>query len=715
MRKAAFVTVVLLGLWGCTALTTSYRLGVQAELSRDWDAAIAHYERASLENPREPVYRVALVRAKIQASLVHLRTARTLAAQDKKAEAVDEYKKALFYDPANNTVIAELKALTAEPVPAGTPAVDVWAPPVRLAVGPDKLDLKFTEAQTKDIFQALGKSAGISIVYDETYKDMPQTVDLSGRTFEEAVNYLCTASRNFSRVIDARTLIIVPDNPMKRLQYEVNAIRTFYLSNVVAQDVQNALLAMLRTSYKSPNIIADKTLNSLTIRDTPAVIQLAEKLIRAWDKARPEVLIDLEILEVSRVNLNKLGIELSQGYASVRYNEGEASAESAGWSKIKNFKPTNLTNLDISVPSAVLHFLETDADTKIIAQPRLRGIGEEEMKYVVGQKVPIVKTTFQPIAAGGVSSQPLTSFDYQDVGIDIKIKPHVHMEKEVTIELDLKITSLAGTGYADIPIINTREIKNTLRLKDGETNLLAGLLRDEERTSIKGLPYLAKIPILGRLFGSTTTAIEQTDVILTITPHIIRSIPIGDEDMKPLWVELEGLGGGGEAEFVPEEYAEGQVPDRLREPGAPTAEEEAQAGQNQIFLNPPNFEVPQKREFRISVNLMAEQEIGTLAVNIGYDSSIVIIKSIEQGGLVTQLGQKTPFLSNFDNGSGSCTMGFSSPDPARGVRGAGNMAVLVFEAVAPGEAVVSLTGVTANSPSGKPIIFETQDAQIVVR
>jgi general secretion pathway protein D len=712
MRKAAFLTIVLLGLWGCATLATSYRLGVEAELNKDWEDAIVRYERAALENPREPVYRVALLRVKVQASLSSIYAARVHAAQGRKEEAEAAYRKALGFDPSNSTAAAELKALTAPPPTAK--AVDIWEPPVKLAFGPGKLDLKFSEAQLKDIFLALGKESGINVVYDETYKDVPLTVDLSGRTYEEALGYLCMASRNFYRAVDARTVIVVPDNPMKRLQYEENAIRIFYLSSVVAQDVQNALLAMLRSSYKTPNIIADKTLNSLTIRDTPAVIKLAEELIRRWDKAKPEVLVDLEILEVSRVNLNRLGVELSSGYGTVRYNEGDASAEDAGWSKIGDFDPTRAANLDISVPSAVIHFLETDADTKVIAQPRLRGLAEEEMKFVVGQKVPIVKTTFQPIAAGGVSSQPLTNFDYQDVGIDIKVKPHVHREKEVTLELELKITSLAGTGYADIPIINTREIKNTFRLKEGEANLLAGLLRDEERTSVKGIPYLSRIPIIGRLFGSTETQIDQTDVILTITPHIIRSIAVGDEDDKPLWVALEGLGGG-EGEYYPEEYVNEGMPDRIREPGEQFADEEAQAGQNQIFLNPPSFEIPQKREFRISVNVMSEQEVGTLSINVGFDSSVLTLKTIEQGGLVTQLGTTTPFLSSFDNGSGSCTLGFSSPDPARGVRGAGNLAVLVFEATAQGESIITVTGITASGPTGKTVIFETQDAQVVVR
>ncbi|MBN2206079.1 MAG: hypothetical protein JW742_01625 [Candidatus Aminicenantes bacterium] len=712
MRKAVCLSIVLLGLWGCLALSSSYRLGIEAEINRDWDAAIASYERAALENPREPVYRVALLRAKVQASLAAIYAARLQAAQGLKDEAAVSYRKALSYDASNSTALAELKALTAPPAPAK--AVDLWEPPVKLAFGPGQLDLKFNEAQLKDIFLALGKESGVNVVYDEQYKDVPLTVDLSGRTHEEALKYLCMASRNFYRPVDARTVIIVPDNPMKRLQYEENAIKIFYLSNVVAQDVQNGLLAMLRSSYKTPNIIADKTLNSLTIRDTPAVIQLAEQLIRRWDKAKPEVWVDLEILEVSRTNLNKLGVELSAGYGTVRYNEGEASAEETGWTKLRNFDPTASANLDISVPSAVIHFLETNADTKIIAQPRLRGLAEEEMKFVVGQKVPVIKTTFQPVAAGGVSSQPLTNFDYQDVGIDIKVKPHVHAEKEVTLELELKITSLAGTGYADIPIINTREIKNTFRLKEGEANLLAGLLRDEERTSVRGIPYLSSIPILGRLFGSTQIQAEQTDVVLTITPHIIRTIAVAEDEHKPLWVALEGLGGG-EGEYYPEEYYDEDMPGRIREPGEMFADEEEQAGQNQIFLNPPSFEVPQKREFRISVNIMAEQEIGTLSLNIGYDASVLTLKTIEQGGLVSQLGTTTPFLSNIDNGAGLCTLGFSSTDPARGVRGAGNLAVLVFEATAQGESIVTVTGIDASGPTGRPVIFDTQDAEVIVR
>jgi len=154
MRKAAFLTTVLLGLWGCVALTSSYRLGVEAELNKDWDAAIGFYERSALENPREPVYRVALLRVKIQASLASIYAARVHAAQGRKEEAETAYRKALSYDPSNNTAVAELKALTAEP-PAAEP-VDVWEPPIKLAFGPGKLDLKFTEAQLKDIFRALG-------------------------------------------------------------------------------------------------------------------------------------------------------------------------------------------------------------------------------------------------------------------------------------------------------------------------------------------------------------------------------------------------------------------------------------------------------------------------------------------------------------------------------------------------------------------------------
>jgi general secretion pathway protein D len=512
-------------------------------------------------------------------------------------------------------------------------------------------------------------------------------------------------------------LIVVPDQPVKRIQYEQNAIKVFYLSNISAQDIFAALQQMLRSQIRAPNIFVDKNLNTVTIRDTPGNIKLAAELIKRWDKAKGEVIIDLEIMEVSRQKLREIGVELENALVGLRYAGPGAAADdtSAGWYNLAELEMGKSSSYQISLPGALVNFLQTDADTKVLAQPRLRGVSDEELKSLVGQKVPIPQTTFTPIAAGGVSQQPITSFTYQDVGLEIKIKPKIHLEKEITLDIEVKITSIAGSGYADIPIIANREIKNIIRLKDGETNLLAGLLRDEERISLSGIAGLASIPILGSLFGSTERKIEQSDLILTVTPYIIRSLARTAEDDKPLWIELEGVSSTSQAGRPGEGVSAEEMADESGlMPGAAEAEEEKEPpGDGQISLDPANFEVPQGREFRISVNVRSQQEISNMSLSLSFSPQVAKLKDVAEGGLIRGAGAKVPFLKSIADGS--CTIGFSSPQLTRGVRGGGNMAILIFDAVAPGETRITVTSVSANSPSGQPINFTARESRVVVR
>jgi general secretion pathway protein D len=468
---------------------------------------------------------------------------------------------------------------------------------------------------------------------------------------------------------------------------------------------------MLRTQYKAPNIIVDKNINTVTVRDTPAVIELAGNIINVWDKPKGEIILDLEIMEVSRVKLKQLGMELEQGLIGLRYSGGETTEE-PGWFSLKGIDFAKSENFQVTIPGAIVQFLEADSDTKIISQPRLRGIDGEEITYLVGDKIPIPRTTFTPIAAGGYAQQPLTSFEYQDVGIDVKITPTIHFEKEITLELEIKIKSLGGTGYANIPIIATREVKNVIRLKDGETNLLAGLLKDEERKTVSGIAGLKNIPILGSLFSSTDLTIQQTDVILTITPYIIRTVPLSEEDLKPLWVDLGGISPEvSERGGPPEEALAGR---RARQ----TAEVEDMARrseQNQVFLTPANFEVPQNREFRVSVNARIQEDISSMSLNISFDPGLVQLKEVVKREFLNRLGMDVPFLKNIDNSSGACTIGFSSTEIGKGIKGTGSIATLVFQAVSKGESTVQVTSVSANKPTGQSLMFETGQSRVVVR
>ncbi len=711
MKKIILVLVAFSALWGCTVLSTTYRDGTVAEMNRNYDEAVARYEKATLESPKEPVYRLALVRAKAMASATHLAKARDLAAEGRMKEADAEYGFALVYDPANRMIAAERKALATPPAKKEKEGVALESP-VKLRGAGEKVNLSFrTPVSLRSIFETLGRVSGLTFVYDEQFRDINLAIDLSGKDLEQAINYLCVASKMFYRIIDERTVLIAPDTFQKRQQYELVAIKTFYLSNVNAQDVQNPLIQMIKTQTKIPNIQTDKNMNSITVRDTPQSLALVEKLIKMWDKPKGEVIINVDIMEVDRIVEQQLGIDLSKGLAGIQFNQPSAAGGTEGFFNLDKIALNKLSSYEVTFPEAILQFLAASGRSKIIAQTGVRGMAGEDIRYVVGQKVPIPQAQFVPFAAGGQASQPIVNYTQQDVGIEIKMKPRIHIEGEVTIEVEIKISSLAGTGVADIPIIATREIKNTIRLKEGETNLLAGLLRDEERKTKTGVWGLKEIPVLGSLFSTTETSIQQTDVVLTLTPHVVRPTPMNDTDTKPIWVESDSFAGmsgaAGQRRPVQQQAA------AQEEPQEAGAEEPQNSGADAVYISPANFEVQRDREFRVNVEVTSDKEIGNLSLNVGFDSNVLKLKDVLEGGLTRQLGDKTPFLKSV--GASGATVSFSSPNLGRGFKGQGILAVLIFTAVGPGETAISIAGAAASGPTGIPVPLETGDSRIVVR
>ena len=708
MKRTALILILVLAAAGCSTLTLDYRQGVKAEMNQNYDEAVRQYQKAALEHPNEPVYRLALVRARTLAGLFYLHEARTLAAQNKKTEAEISYRKCLAFDPQNAMAAAELKALMSPPAKA-KPAGPFEAGPVRLKGAGEPIELSFrNEVSAKSIFQTLGRVAGVNFLYDDTFRDTNLAIDLTGKDLQQAINFLCVASKNFSRVIDERTVIIVPDNVQKRMQYELNAIKTFYLSNIDASDVQMRLTQMVKTMYKVPSIQVDKGLNSVTIRDTPQAVALAEKLLRLWDKAKGEVLIEIEIMEVSRLREQNLGIDLSKGALGLQFVPDGISQD--GLFPVQGVNFGDLANYQMTVPTALAAILSADSDTKIIAQPKIRGLGGEKIEYIVGQKVPIVNSQFAAVAAGGLNTQPIVNYTLQDIGITIKMTPRIHLEGDVSLELELTVSSIAGTGTADIPIIANREVKNTVRLKDGETNLLAGLLRDEERRSAGGITGLKDIPLLGYLFSANKKTIDQSDVVMTITPHIIRKVDVTEDDAKPLWVDPENLSGMTGAAGAA--AARGVLPGQTGQPEEEPAQPE-EPGASGVYFSPASFEAPRDREFRINIELASDQEVGNASFAVTFDPRVLKLKDVLEGGGLRQLGDKVPFIKSIS--SGTCTIGFSSPPGGPGFKGRGILAVLVFTSVAPGQTSVGFASATAGGPMGQAVVLETGEASVSIR
>jgi general secretion pathway protein D len=282
--------------------------------------------------------------------------------------------------------------------------------------------------------------------------------------------------------------------------------------------------------------------NALTIKDTPEHIAAAARVISAIDKARPEIIIDVELLEVDRTRLQEYGLQLASP-AQPGIN-GSVSVATDANSSINLRTLRNLTQSDLllaNLPSLYYRLLKTDANTRTLANPQLRTSEGLAAQARFGERVPVPSTTFTPIATGGTPQQPITSFVYENIGVNLDITPRAHHDDDVSLALNIAVTSISGTGFGGLPTFGNREIKTTIRLRDGETNMLAGLIRDDERQSLEGIPGLSDLPLVGRLFAHNQKTTDQTDIILTLTPHLIRVLDLTEADLRPFKVGRDSL------------------------------------------------------------------------------------------------------------------------------------------------------------------------------
>lgn len=547
-RAAAILLAgVLIGSWGC-ATSSAVRRGQDAERHNDYDRAVAIYTQALKKSPDDANVRLALKRAKLRAAEWHFVRGRRSAAAGKLDEALVEFQIASELDPANSEVERALRE-TRNQVRArvavsqgGKTQLETLIDRTRDA-GPSGFDLPqdvklpaslvFREANSRDVFTALARFANVNVLFDPAFRDVPVTIDLRNTNLEDALNALAGTTRNFYRLTAARTITIIPDTPAKRREYEEEVVRTFYLSNADLKET----IDLLRMVVDLRRLAPISATNAISIKDTPERVQAAGRVIAAIDKARPEVTIDVELLEVDRTRLLEYGLQA-------------ASPGSVGIDGAANVNQTDLTLRDVrnltqsgvyltGLPALFYRLMKSDASTRTLANPQLRsseGIGAQAR---FGERVPVPMTTFSPIATGGVAQQPITSFNYQDIGVNIDITPRTHHNDEVSLTLKVEVSSISGTGFSGLPTFGNRSVNTVIRLKDGETSILAGLIRDDERTVLDGVPGLSDVPLVGRLFARNRRERQETDIILTITPHIVRVLDLTEADLRPFRVGRE--------------------------------------------------------------------------------------------------------------------------------------------------------------------------------
>ena len=537
---------------GCAASGALHRAR-QAERRQDYDLAVVEYTKAVRVRPDDVEARAALDRAKIRASQDHFLRGRRFAATGKLEQALAEYEVAAELNPTSGELDDELRATRnklrtkVQVAREGKTDLETLIDRTR-EMPPPGLDLPsgirmpatltFRGASSRDVFTGIARLANISLIFDPSFRDAAIDVDLRNATLDDALTTVSAVTRTFYRVTAPRTVVVIPDTPAKRREYEEQITKVFYLSNAELKETMDLLRIVLDARRISPTT----AINALTIQDTPERITAAGRLIAAIDKARPEVIIDVELLEVNRSKLMEYGLQIASPGSTGLNGSAGIGADATGAVSYQTLR--NLTSSDLlltSLPTLYYRLLKSDTNTRTLASPQLRTLDGAEATARFGEQVPVPVTTFLPLATGGTPQQPLTNYNYQNIGVNIKITPRTHHDDDVSLNMNVSVTNISGTGFGGLPTFGNREINTVIRLKDGETNMLAGLIRDDERNAVEGIPGLVDVPLVGRLFAHNTKSTDQTDIILTLTPHIVRVLDLSEADLRAFRIGRDSI------------------------------------------------------------------------------------------------------------------------------------------------------------------------------
>ncbi|HLP60818.1 MAG TPA: hypothetical protein VK186_18400 [Candidatus Deferrimicrobium sp.] len=539
MKIICYGVIIVLTLYSTACATGKLKFRKAEELKKEekYKEAIDYYMKAVRLKPDEARYRLKLMEAMIEASNYFYRLALEHKNEKNYPLALLELNKALEYNPSNNLANLEkrdlLKISSGEPVDNEKTWIEELKEKTALSQSPlgkageEKINLRFSkEVPIENVFSALAKMADMNIIFDPGFKSSKLAITMDNVTLTQSLDRICLLKNLFYKLLDPQTIIIIPDTDAKRKAFDEQIIKNYYLSNIKAEEC----VKLITKICKIKNITADSFQNTVTIRDTVEKVALVEKLISLYDKRKAEVLVKVDIMEVNKDRLAEYGTEFSQYQISQSIDTGSDKGISGN-----RFYYLDASDFKFTIPTVIYTLLESDSDSRVIARPQVRGEDGEKIQIKLGDKVPFPRTSFVPFASGGLEQQPITSYDLQDVGIEITITPQVHHNGEIGLELDFKLTFITSPGTSTLPpTIGNRSVNTRIRLKDGETGIMAGFLRDSERRSKKGLPIINRLPILGTLLSSNRKQVNQTDIILRVTPYIIRMPDIREEDLAPI-------------------------------------------------------------------------------------------------------------------------------------------------------------------------------------
>ena len=748
---ALLVLVAILPAIPADKAKTIYEKGQDAEARENFEEAYNLFKQAYDLKPKDLRYKASFERLRFKAAASIVHHGQGLRDQGKLQEALADFEKAVLIDPSLFVAQQEMKRTLQMINEANNPPPQAAGPPgslerkIKEAVGPVELapisvvpiTVKLTE-DSKVIYQTIGQLAGVNVLFDPEYTSRRIKVELNGVTLEDALQITALESKTFWRPVTGNTIFVAQDNPAKRKELEQSVLKTFYLQNLSQptelQDVVNAIRAVLDVQ-RVQQLLSQ---NALVVRGTPDQIALAEKLVEDLDKARPEVIVDIAVLQVSKDKSRTLGLSpptsatvaLQSNINNTTTTTGTTTTgttSSGTGLELNTLGNLNATDFQVTIPSANLSAVMGDTDTKMLQNPQVRALDNQKATLKIGERVPVATGSFQP-GIGGVGINPLvnTQFQYLDVGVNIDVTPHVHADREVTLKITMEISSVVGQssiGGISQPIIGQKKIEHEIRLKDGESSLIGGILDDSQTRSLSGIPGLAQIPILGYLFGQKTQDHSQDETVFAITPHIIRGTTLSELNQRAIDIGTANsitLRHVSRAPAAPAAQAPanqtpgiqpvGQTPTQPPSNAAPGTQ-----GSANFLFDPGQITAVKGNTFVVNLLISGAQNVYSVPVQLNYDPAKLQLVNISNGGFLSQDGQAVALVHREDETTGTLQITATRPPGASGVSGQGAVVTMTFQAKASGQTPLTITRGGARDPGLQAITVNGAQASVTVQ
>ncbi len=738
--RVLIMTAVLLA--GCAKGNPQYKAGAKSESLNDYDTALENYNKALRSDPNNTEYKLRAARARFEASQWHVDQGRRLREQSNLELAVAEFRKALMIDPSSAVAAQEVQATidliavkqnttqnSAPTSPAAEEPKLMAGPPQLEPLSRAAINMKATN-DAKAVFDAVGKLAGLTVIFDVDFTSRRISVELTNVTLEQALNIVALQSKAFWRPVTSNIIFVAPDQAQKRKDYEEEIVKTFYLRNTVLPQEITEIITSIRQLLDLRRVQQINAQNAIVIRDTPDRVMLAEKIINDIDKAKPEVVIQVAVMQARRDRLKNMGIQPGTS-AQLAFTPPTSSSSTTAATTLALNQLRHLTTGDYSVtlPGAQASFLMTDSSTHIIDNPEIRVIDGQTAKLRIGDRIPVATGSFQAgvgvgaTGTGGGLVNPLvnTQFQYLDVGVNVDVTPRIHPDHEVSLKVNIVVSSQTGTssiGGISQPIISQRSIEHDVRLKDGEVNILGGLLEETDSDVRNGWPGFAKIPFLRYFFSGDTIEHQENEILIVLIPHIVRiptmtaenlrSIASGTDTNAEVHLENEVM-----APPVPKAQT---IPLPPQPPAAAAPPAQAAAPQNPSLRFDPGTAALQPGETTtIGVVVQNVQDLYSIPMLLQFNPAVISVEDVRQGGFLSGGTQDIAIVERVDKERGQAIISATRMPNTPGVSGSGTLVGIVVRGVAAGNSQLSIVQVNAKDSQQRPIQMVTSEAAIRVQ